>query len=119
MQTRQGAAIGTTSLRDGKWHHVAAIFSTPTKKANKPHTKLYVDGRLESFSLKPGAHRGPGGMPASLAGTLWLGGQPGSSTGVMMALDELLLVDRPLSSPEIRHLMQTNQIISAESLAGN
>jgi hypothetical protein len=37
----------------------------------------------------------------------------------MMALDELLLVDRPLSSPEIRHLMQTNQIISAESLAGN
>ncbi len=119
MQTRQGAAIGATSLRDGKWHHIAAIFGQPTKKANKPITKLYVDGRLESFSLKPGAHRGPGEMPASLAGTLWIGGQPGSSAGAMLSLDELLLVDRPLSPPEIRHLMQTNQLISAESLAAN
>ena len=119
MQTRQGAVIGTTSLHDGKWHHIAAIFSAPAKKANKPHTKFYVDGRLESFSLKPGAHRSPGEMPSSLAGTLWLGGQPGGSTGARMALDELLLVDRPLSPPEIRHLMQTNQLISAESLAAN
>jgi hypothetical protein len=119
MQTRLGAAVGTTPLRDGKWHHIAAIFSTPAKKANKPHTKLYVDGRLESFSLKPGAHRGSVEMPATLAGTLWLGGQPGSSAGATMALDELLLVDRPLSPPEIRHLMQTNQLTSAESLAAN
>ena len=119
MQTRQGAAVGTTSLRDGKWHHVAANFGQPAKKANKAHTKLYVDGRLESFSVKPGASRGSEEMPAGLNGALWLGGLPGSSTGVTMAVDELLLVDRPLSPPEIRHLMQTNQLISAEILAAN
>ena len=108
-----------TSLRDGKWHHVAAIFGQPAKKANKAHTKLYVDGRLETFSMKPSAHRGSGEMPAGLDGTLWLGGHPGSSAGAMVALDELLLVDRPLSPPEIRHLMQTNQLISADVLAAN
>ena len=119
MQTRQGAAVGTTSLRDGKWHHLAAIFGQPAKKANKAHTKLYVDGRLETFSLKSGAHRGSEEMPAGLDGALWLGGHPGGSTGARMAVDELLLVDRQLSPPEIRHLMQTNQLISAEVLAAN
>ncbi len=119
MQTRQGAAVGTTSLRDGKWHHIAANFGQPAKKSNKAHTKLYVDGRLESFSVKPGSRRGSEEMPAGLDGSLWLGGLPGSSAGATMAVDELLLVDRPLSPPEIRHLMQTNQLISAEILAAN
>ena len=119
MQTRLGAAVGTTSLRDGKWHHLAAIVGQSAKKANKAHTKLYVDGRLESFSLKPGAHRDSPEMPVGLDGALWLGGHPGGSTGVTVAVDELLLVDRPLSPPEIRHLMQTNQLISAEVLAAN
>ena len=80
---------------------------------------MYVDGRLEAFSLKLGARRGSDEMPAGLNGALWLGGQPGGSTGATMAVDELLLVDRPLSPPEIRHLMQTNQLISAEILAAN
>jgi len=119
MQTRQGAAVGTTPLRDGKWHHIAAIFGQPAKKEKKALTKLYVDGRLETFSLKPGAHRGSADMPAGLDGSLWLGGLPGGSVGVTMAVDELLLVDRQLSPPEIRHLMQTNQLISAEVLAAN
>ena len=119
MQTRQGTAVGTTSLRDGKWHHIAAIFGHPLKKANKVHTKLYVDGRLESLSVKPGARRGQVEIPAGLDGALWLGGRPGSSAGAMVAIDELLLVDRPLSPPEIRHLMQTNQLISADVLAAN
>ena len=119
MQTRQGAAVGATPLRDGKWHHVAAIFGQPAKKANKAFTKLYVDGRLESFSMKSGGHRAPAETSVALDGSLWLGGQPGSSAGVMVALDELLLVDRQLSPPEIRHLMQTNQLISAEVLAAN
>ena len=118
-QTRQGTAIGTTQLRDGKWHHIAAIFAQPAKKVNKAHTKLYVDGRLENFSVKQGARRAFAEMPAGLDGTLWLGGQPGSSIGATLAVDELLVVDRQLSPPEIRHLMQTNQLISAEVLAVN
>lgn len=119
MQTRQVAAVGATPLRDGKWHHVAAIFGQPAKKANKAHAKLYVDGRLESFSLKSGVRHGPGEISTSPDGALWLGGQPGSSAGATLAVDELLLVDRPLSPPEIRHLMQTNQLISADVLAAN
>ena len=119
MQTRQGASVGTTSMRDGKWHHVAAIFGQPAKKEKRTFAKLYVDGRLESFSMNSSARRGFAETPAGIDSTLWLGGQPGSSTGATMAMDELLLVDRQLSPPEIRHLMQTNQLISAEALAAN
>ena len=119
MQTAQGAAVGTTVLRDGKWHHLAAIFGQPAKNGNKAHAKLYVDGRLESFLLKSGGHRGTAGTPAGLDGALWLGGRPGGSTGATMAVDELLLVDRQLSPTEIRHLMRTNQLISSEVLAAN
>ncbi len=119
MQTRQGTAVGTTQLRDGNWHHVAAIFAPAAKKMNKAHMKLYVDGRLENFSVKPGARRSFAEMPAGLEGALWLGGQPGSTIGATLAIDELLIVDRQLSPPEIRHLMQTNQLISAEVLAVN
>ncbi len=119
MQTRQGAAVGGTSLRDGKWHHVAAIFAQPPKKANKAHAKLYVDGRLETLQVKPGARRGSGEGPAAPSGVVWLGGQPSGSTGTTVAVDELLLVDRALSPVEIRHLMLTNQLISAEVLAAN
>jgi ferric-dicitrate binding protein FerR (iron transport regulator) len=119
MQSSHGEAVGTTVLRDGKWHHLAAIFGQPAKNGNKAHAKLYVDGRLESFSLRSGARRGTAGVPAGLDGALWLGGRPGSSTGATVVVDELLLVDRQLSPPEIRHLMRTNQLISSEVLATN
>ncbi len=119
LQTGHGAAVGTTVLRDGNWHHLAAIFSQPAKNANKPHAKLYVDGRLETFSLKSGARRGTTGSPRGLDGALWVGGRPGGITGSTLAVDELLLVDRPLAPTEIRHLMRTNQLLSSEVLAAN
>ena len=119
LHTGPASAIGTTSLRDGKWHHLAAVFSQSGKNGGKVHTKFYVDGRLEPFSLKPVAHSPVEKLPAELAGLLWLGGRPGSSERPHAAIDELLIADRPLAPQEIRHLMQTNELMSPEALAAN
>lgn len=45
-----GYVVGTTDLRDGRWHHVAfRYFGTPGSLLT-PHLHLYVDGRLEAVS---------------------------------------------------------------------
>ena len=42
-----GFALGTTSLRDGNWHHIAVAF-VPGENIDTPvQVKQYVDGRLE------------------------------------------------------------------------
>jgi ferric-dicitrate binding protein FerR (iron transport regulator) len=119
IRSGTGTTVGTTTLRDGKWHHVAAIFGQPAKGASKPHVKMYVDGRLEAFSVKSPGRRKPDKAPVGLEGTLWVGGRPGDSLGARMAIDELFIADRQMTPQEIRHLMWTNQIISPETVAAN
>ncbi len=63
----KGYAVGSTDLRDGRWHHLALIFIGAEENeelalhgGNEPeeadlvdvatHTRLYVDGKLESLS---------------------------------------------------------------------
>lgn len=45
-----GYVIGSTDLRDGRWHHVAVVFLGGTDVDVSTHVKLYVDGRLEPQS---------------------------------------------------------------------
>lgn len=118
-QTRQSAFVGGTPLCDGKWHHVAAIFSPAGKKQGKVNAKLYVDGRLETGAtnaLRQNRH----GMPAAQGGLLWLGGTQGGAGGSpAFAVDELVVADRALSPQEIRHLRATNRLATADTLAAN
>jgi len=45
-----GYIIGSTDLRDGAWHHVAAVFHGGPNTDVTTDVKLYVDGRLEILS---------------------------------------------------------------------
>ena len=119
MHTGAASVVGTTSLRDGKWHHMAAVFGQSGKSPGKLHTKLYVDGRLEPLSSKVMSRRATGKLPADLDGMLWLGGRPGSTEKLHAAIDELLVADRALAPQEIRYLMRTNALMSPEALAAN
>lgn len=49
--TGRGAVVGTTDLRDGKWHHLTAVMygGSPTTAT---HVLLYVDGVLETTTRK-------------------------------------------------------------------
>ena len=40
-------AIGTSNLRDGQWHHVAAMIVPRSAGRLQWHARLYVDGHLE------------------------------------------------------------------------
>ena len=45
-----GWVLGSTDLRDGRWHHIASVFQGGNDEDNTQRIKLYVDGRLEAVS---------------------------------------------------------------------
>ena len=110
-----GCALGTTSLRDGRWHHVAVVI-TPSEDSSIPvQVRQYVDGRLESSTIIPGKFRGPAGpINASLNDLVWLGCRLGPSgprpERFRGELDELYIADRALAPQEIVQVMADNRV---------
>ena len=45
-----GYVIGTTDLRDGRWHHVCSVFLGGRNVDVSAHIRHYVDGKLEGVS---------------------------------------------------------------------
>lgn len=50
--TFAGHIIGTTQLRDGKWHHIAVVMYPQTRPDDAVNVLLYVDGKLEPISVR-------------------------------------------------------------------
>lgn len=104
----QGIALGSTSLRDDRWHHVAVVLVPDAN--GRVQARQYVDGRLEGSATRPPLKHA--GEEKDYADTLWLGRGPGDKpkdTPFTGALDELFVFDRPLSPAEIIRLMHSNQ----------
>jgi hypothetical protein len=79
-----GHAMGTTPLRDGRWHHIAVILLATDDPAMPVHVKQYVDGRLESNTITSGPKRSVRGNLRSVNDPkgndkLWLGCRAGSA----------------------------------------
>lgn len=119
--------VGSTALRDGRWHHLAVVLSPRMKgeKAEKGEGALqlrqYVDGRLETVSFKRNGKRAKGGdgQVASAGEALWIGRAVDDSSGARFrgGIDELFVADAALSPQEIRHLMRENKPATPEMLA--
>ncbi|BDS07592.1 hypothetical protein NT6N_26320 [Oceaniferula spumae] len=45
-----GYIVGSTDLRDGRWHHIAVVYSGGKSSEVVEHIRQYVDGRLEKVS---------------------------------------------------------------------
>ena len=45
-----GFVVGSTDLRDGRWHHIAVICLGGPKANVESHVRIYLDGRLEAIS---------------------------------------------------------------------
>lgn len=45
-----GYVIGTTDLRDGRWHHIVSMFVGGKKPDVATHVRHYIDGKLEGVS---------------------------------------------------------------------
>jgi ferric-dicitrate binding protein FerR (iron transport regulator) len=111
LRTEMGKnyAVGATSLRDGRWHHVAVVF-VPVGKENGPvQVTQYLDGRLEGTTLR--AIKNKHAVDNSEDDLMWLGCTPNLRSHLQFRgdLDELFVMDRALSPPEILRLMTQNQ----------
>jgi len=120
----RGCVVGNTSLRDGRWHHIAVVFS-PKAKGDKGEGAMqlrhYVDGRLETAAIKRAGKRVKG--PETLAGTteeaLWIGRAMDRADDEPFhgAIDELFVADAALTPREINHLLRENKPAPPEMLA--
>ncbi len=120
----RGFVVGSTSLRDGRWHHVAVVFSPKPKSEAAMQVRQYVDGRLESqsdrrFAKRVKAAKGGELLAGASDGYLWIGRGPGRKATDQFhgELDELFLADAALTPQEIRHLMRENKPATPEMLA--
>jgi hypothetical protein len=114
-----GHAFGTTSLRDGRWHHIAVIFSPGDDNPDTPvQVRQYVDGCLESSTVIAGRTRGPAVVEnTALTDIVWLGRRigPGGPLADRFRgdIDELFIADRGLEPQEIVSLMNQNRLPDA------
>ncbi|HZZ27082.1 MAG TPA: LamG-like jellyroll fold domain-containing protein [Pirellulales bacterium] len=117
-----GHAIGLTSLRDGRWHHICVIFLPGDDPATPVQVKQYVDGRLESNMITPGPKRSIGGNLNQVdngTGTdvLWLGCRLGGTQPKRDRfsgdIDELFIADRGLEPAQVVQLMENADMIQS------
>lgn len=113
---RGGHAIGTTSLRDGRWHHVAVCFAPGDDRSDTPvQVRQYVDGHLESSTIVASRVPGPAvSEDPALIDLVWIGRRLGPSgpraERFRGDLDELFIADRGLEPHEIVSLMNDNRL---------
>lgn len=101
VEVQGGKVIGTTTLSDGQWHHVAATFAndgTPDVE----DVQLYVDGVLESYSsdLTPQSLNTVANVDVGVGNGQLLG----QTRGIDGKLDELAIWSRSLQPWEIAGL---------------
>jgi Concanavalin A-like lectin/glucanases superfamily/FecR protein len=112
-----GCALGRTSLRDGRWHHITVVFMPGDNDEQTPvQVKQYVDGRLESGTTIPGkTHVMKTEDAAAVRDILWLGRRLVASSRrndrsrFRGEIEELYIADRALAPQEIVELYKDNQ----------
>jgi hypothetical protein len=96
--------LGSTNLRDGQWHHVAAVAMAVDHGSA---ILLYVDGRLEQSSHEVVGTMDTASSP-EVARTVQFGRNLFTKRMLLRgALDEFYLFGGALSGDEIRRLMQS------------
>jgi hypothetical protein len=112
-----GFALGSTPLRDGRWHHIAVVLIPNEDGKASMQVKQYIDGRLEGEG-KPSP---PGSqvftkLSSATSGAVWLGCRLGINNvrqdRFRGEIDELFIADRALEPLEIVQLMKNNKLDS-------
>lgn len=106
----KGFVIGSTDLRDGKWHHVVSVFLGGRSEDVAAKVRHYVDGRLEPVSgfanqIIDTRLAEPGSIP-TYVGRRMEGGSPISS--FKGTIDELYIFPSALTPGQIEELYRTN-----------
>lgn len=105
-----GYVIGTTDLRDGRWHHIAAVYLGGSSEDVAGQIRHYVDGRLEPVSAFKSQKintrlTDPSSRPTYIGRRLeddWKG------VGFKGAIDELFVFPAALTPVQIEQLYLEN-----------
>jgi hypothetical protein len=102
-----GQVIGTTDLRDGRWHHVAIVLFGGENPDVATHVMLYVDGELEPTSRK--AVRAIQTDLTEGAKSVHIGKNASSDKTKPFFrgwIDDVVISNEPLSTVQIRRIMK-------------
>lgn len=109
--------IGTTDLRDNRWHHIAVVMYGGDEADLSTHVLLYVDGKLEKTSVKSIA-RIETQLDHEASRPLMMGRNMAFSRDTQSLpdrffkgwLDEVYIFDTALDQQKIRSLMELNRV---------
>ncbi|MDP4625552.1 MAG: FecR domain-containing protein [Opitutales bacterium] len=113
--TYQAPVIGSTDLRDNRWHHIAVVMYGGESANSATHVLLYVDGQLETTTTKSVAaidtqldH--PKSRPLMMGRNLGFGDESRRIESRFFKgwLDEIYVFDTALDQEQIQQLMQSN-----------
>ncbi len=114
--TKQDYVVGSTDLRDGRWHHIAAVMFGGKGAAAATHVLLYVDGNLERTETKS-TQTIDTDIESERSAKLQLGRNLVVAVGYSADkrffrgwLDEVVVADGALSLKQVRSLMEDNII---------
>jgi hypothetical protein len=109
--TGRGAVVGSTDLRDGRWHHLAVVMYGGPAASTATHVLLYVDGELEPTTRK--SIREISTDIDSVNHGIWIGRNlsvaapdPPGARYFRGEIDEILLMDTALDRQSIRGFMK-------------
>jgi hypothetical protein len=114
----RGWVVGTTDLRDDRWHHCAVVMYGGHRPDAGTHILLYVDGELEPAARKAVMEISTA-IDTARAHNLWLGrnlnyeGENWKVDGGPFfrgCLDELFVFDAALDQTRIQFLMKYNRL---------
>lgn len=114
--TYEAPVIGTTDLRDNRWHHVAVVMYGGESVNAATHILLYVDGQLEPTSIKAIAAINTdldhaSSLPMMIGRNLGFRHDSSKTRDRFFKgwLDEIYVVDAALDQKQILSLMQKNR----------
>ncbi|MEO0018252.1 MAG: hypothetical protein RLZZ522_1535 [Verrucomicrobiota bacterium] len=109
-----GFAIGSTDLRDGRWHHLAVVYLGGPKANVATHVRIYVDGQLETLTGRRNRRIDTDTTSANarpLTIGRYLGGSPDRAGRFFEGdLDEVYVFEGALLPSQILRLMKRNEL---------
>lgn len=118
LGVHDGYVVGTTDLRDDRWHHCAVVMYGGHRPDSATHILLYLDGELE-----PAARKAVREIRTEIAGeeahNMWLGrnlayGPPRNAYSMGRffrgGVDEVFVFNVALDRAQIRSLMKYNSV---------
>jgi hypothetical protein len=99
VEVNGGYQVGSTDLRDGRWHHVVATWEDDGSP-NVQDVKLYVDGKAEGISISQSQSMNTAaGEVVRIGAEVWNTGRPFNG-----GMDDVRIYDHALPLGEIRIL---------------